>query len=253
MTDFEVPVGTVRAVGVAPTLSRSAPCDSWPMTCWTPPEDEATAELLWEAACETVWAVTGRRVGICEQRAWFSMPGPIGENCLPVPLLWRGRWYNVPEGPLPECCKLTLPGPVDAVTRVEVDGVAFTGYRLVGDILVTTSGLCWPPDVVCGVPRIYVEWRAGRPVPTVCLLAAAEVATELAKACNGDVSCRLPSNVVALVRQGISLNFVDPAVLVDAGLWGLARVDAAIRALNPAHLPQRSAVYSPDAPRMIRA
>jgi hypothetical protein len=117
-----------------------------------------------------------------------------------------------------------------------------------GDDLVRTDGSWWPAEVRC-VPRIYVEWRGGLPVPPLASMAAAEVADELVKACDGDASCRLPSNVITLTRQGITLNFIDPAVLLDAGLWGLPRVDAAIRTFNPSHLAQRSVALSPDRPR----
>ena len=53
-------------------------CDVWPMTCWTPPEDEDLANLLWGAACDAVWALTGRRVGVCTFDAYYGVqPQPV--------------------------------------------------------------------------------------------------------------------------------------------------------------------------------
>lgn len=230
-------------------------CESWPMTCWTPPEDETLAHVLWEAACDAVWALTGRRVGVCLRRAWVIMPPGGGVTCLPRPMLYRRQWFDVSGSwDTAGCCELPLPGPIVEVVKVQVDGADVSSWERRGDTLWWTGGGCWPSAAMpCITPRIYIEWRAGHPAQPICQLAAAELATELQKACGGDLSCRLPSNIVNLTRQGITINFIDPAVLLDAGLWGLPRVDAAIRTINPAGLPMGSAIFSPDAPRIVRA
>src|SRR5262245_27070108 len=108
------------------TLSPAA-CDEWPMTCWTPPEDEILAHTLWEAACDAVWALVGRRVGVCSHEAWVAMP--LAETCLPAPYRVGREWVNATPGY--DCCRLTLPiGPVVSVESVTIDGFAFTGWQL---------------------------------------------------------------------------------------------------------------------------
>lgn len=222
------------------------------MECWDPPEDPVVAAALWSAACDAVWALTGRQVGVCTYQSYYGpTPGAGGESCLPSPALYGGRWFNVMASPN-DCCRLRLyPGPVVSVAQVKLDGIVTSGWFLAGDWLISTRG-CWPADVVCGVPRVHVEWTAGVAPPPVCLYAAAELADELKKACVGDPGCRLPSNVVSVTRQGVTVNMADPTALLDQGLTGLARVDLAIRTLNPSKLASRPRAYSPDAPRQVR-
>lgn len=247
MSTFDVDPALLN-FGVGDVALDAPTCVQWPMTCWEPPDDPDVARILWEGACEFVWAVTGRRVGICTYRAWFGQPSS-GETCLPSPALVGGRWYNVLSSPV-DCHRLRLdPGPVTFVHEVTVDGRPYSAWRLSGDWLISTGG-CWPAQAQWG-PRTHVVWSAGVEPPAVCLSAAAEVADELVRACGGDPSCRLPSNVVSITRQGVTVQMGDPAALLDKGLTGMPRVDMAIRALNPNTLSVRSQVFSPDFARPV--
>lgn len=225
-------------------------CTEWPMTCWTPPEDPAIAAMVWEGACDAVWALTGRRVGQCTYEAYYGLQPGVGGACMPSPLLYRGRWYNI-VGSLTDCCRLRLdPGPVVSVEEVTVHGAPTTAYVRAGSELISTAG-CWPTEVWCGLPPVHVSWTAGLAPPPVALFAAAELADELVKACAGDSSCRLPANVIAVTRQGVTVQLGDPTLLLEQGMTGLPRVDMAIRTLNPAKLVAPSAILSPDAPRRV--
>jgi hypothetical protein len=91
-----------------------------------------------------------------------------------------------------------------------------------------------------------VTYLRGTPVPAALLVGAATLACEWAKACVGSDTCRLSNRVTSLIRQGITINMMDPQVLLDSGLTGLWEVDALIRALNPNGLPQRLRIYAPE-------
>jgi hypothetical protein len=235
----------------APPDPTDVACDPWPMTgCWTPPPTMATAlvDEVWTAACDAVWSLTGGRLGVCSYTAWFGTDSP-GDNCLPVPVLWRGAWYNLMLGPGGDCCRVRLdPGPVLSVTQVLLDGALYADWALDGDWLVNLNG-CWPVEWPCQLRRFRVSWRAGEPVEGIALLAAGEMAEELTRACSGDPSCRLPSNVTTITRLGVTITLGDPSLLLSQGFTGMPLVDLAIRTYNPAHLVARSRVYSPDVAR----
>ena len=50
----------------------------------------------------------------------------------------------------------------------------------------------------------------------------------------------------------MSIEFVDAAVLFEAGMTGVSSVDQWIATVNPYALKQPARVYSPDAPRPVR-
>jgi hypothetical protein len=123
-----------------------------------------------------------------------------------------------------------------------------TDYVLDGAWLLSLNG-CWPIDMPCAERRLIVSWRAGSPVSPLIAMGAAELATELCKACNADPTCRLPSHVTSVTRLGVTVTLADARHLTVAGYTGLPTVDLAIRTFNPNHIQQPSAVFSPDVPR----
>ena len=58
-----------------------------------PPYWQDLLDECWQSACDVVWALTGRRLGQCQVTAAFTLG--CQATCLPEPLLWRGRWFNV--------------------------------------------------------------------------------------------------------------------------------------------------------------
>lgn len=126
------------------------------------------------------------------------------------------------------------------------------GVSIVGgqEIIIDSPNACWPEcndltklDGAEGTWSVTLTY--GRPVPELVRLAAAEFACELIKGCVNR-PCKLPRNVVAVTRQGVSEVFTDPTQAILQGLTGLYMMDLAIRAYNPRRLQQRAAVFSVD-------
>jgi hypothetical protein len=90
-----------------------------------------------------------------------------------------------------------------------------------------------------------VTYRHGIDPPEIGRSAAAQLACELYRACNGQ-ACQLPSNVVKIQRQGVTVDrnvilaFLDPKKPS-----GMAAVDLFL-AMPGVRRTRRPAVWSPD-------
>ncbi len=170
-----------------------------------------------------------------------------------------------------DCCRCTfqhvpLAGryPVLEVTEVRVDGVVLptSDYRLDEfSRLVRTGGESWPhtqdltknPDTDSDTFRI--KYTVGRAVPIDLQHAAALLACELKKACNGQ-GCELPDNVTRVMRDGLEFDMVPqgvPNVLTQGrGLFGIPAVDMIVNQYKPCdktqHTPKRRLMFADDAP-----
>lgn len=224
-----------------------------------------------DVATEILWRATGRRFGLCEitvrpcRQPCAGTAGPAWPTSVPAggafrPVLDGGTWLNIACGQCgDDChcgslCEITLPGPVDSIVQVKLDGeVLDPSDYLVTDHrkLVRAGGECWPtcqdltlPDDEPGT--LSVTYLQGIPVPPGGRAAAAELACELGKACAGASGCRLPRRVQSITREGVSMSFLDSMDFLADGLTGLYAVDLWIRAVNPHGLAQGARVYSPD-------
>lgn len=109
----------------------------------------------------------------------------------------------------------------------------------------------WPGCQVMGLdddqPGTFsVKYRWGADPPSAGRNAAAQLARELFKACNGE-KCALPTKVTKVVRQGITIERVVPlAQMLRQGSTGIQLVDAFIAQVNPAAINRRPAIYTPD-------
>lgn len=163
--------------------------------------------------------------------------------------------------------------PVRSVTQVVIDGQvlpavdADTGqpaYRVDdGRWLVRCDGETWPawqtwerPSAPgaggdqTGTWEVTLIFGADPPPDGVY---AAEVLTgELALAALASSSCRLPSRVQSVARQGTNMLLVDPQILLAGDRWGVSEVDMFVSSVNPAGLVQAATITSPDVPRAIR-
>jgi hypothetical protein len=225
-----------------------------------------------DVATELVWRLSGRRYGLCEitvrpcrqpcaqsaaAPAW-PVGGYPGGGFLPT--LRDGQWINMVCGQCgDDChcgtlCEVVLPGPVDSITSVKLDGVVLDPAQYVvfdHRTLARTGGECWPtcqdltlPDDEPGTWS--VTYRQGIPVPPGGQAAAAVLACELGKACAGASGCRLPKRVQTVTREGVTLGFLDPMTFLQDGLTGLYEVDLWLRSVNPRGLAEGARVYSPD-------
>lgn len=151
--------------------------------------------------------------------------------------------------------EVLLDGPVYDVLRVRVDGQLIdpTTYRVDGGVrLVRVDGQTWPmvqdlnaSDGLAGT--FDVTYRRGSPVPRGGRRALAALMVELQKAACGDTSCRLPSRVTNIVREGVTYSMLDdPSTLLQAGRTGVPEVDLWLALVNPTQTRSRMRVYSPD-------
>lgn len=216
-------------------------CDAWPVvwTCDKPAglTDEQEQAAL-DAAQLLLWSRTGRRLGVCEATEQFQ---PFGPCSMPA---YRpgGPAFGVNSAGGDVFLTNT---PVQSVVGVAVDGVQLPGsrYAVQGSRLVPV-GAGWPsgsPVVVTYRWGIPIEgWLAG-----LVAMAVGEVAGELASGmCGG--ACKLPSRMVSITRQGVTVELGTADDYVKAGLLGLPLADQLITTMNPAKRQGAARVYSPD-------
>lgn len=241
------------------------------MTC-CPTWDEATPEqqqFAADVATEIMWNLSGRQFGLCTvtvrpcrapcTRLPAGMLAPLYGGGSYWPHMVDGVWINgcgtcstdCSCGPL---CEIVLPGPVDSVVEVQLDGdvLASNSYFVYDHRKLVRRGgeECWPTcqhlDRPLGEPgTLGVTYRQGIPVPAAGRLAAGTYACEILKACTGG-PCRLPKRVTSVSREGVVLGMLDPMEMLDKGRTGLYEVDAWLVAVNPNGLRQGARVYSPD-------
>jgi hypothetical protein len=262
----------------APSTSTVGPCDGWDIdtSCcgdWDTYSD-ALQQRATDYATMVMWAATGRRFGLCTRTV-----RPCGRTCQDsgtygyywsegtwMPYILNGVWRNCWCGGPANCgcnrdCQVYLPGPVNSIISVTVDGdvVDPTTYRVDNGMwLVRTHDAstddCWPLtqnyNLNSGEDTFIVSYLKGLPVPASVLAAAGELACEYAKACLG-AACRLPSRATSIARQGVSISMVDVDTLLQRGLTGVTAVDQVIRSVNPGGLSSPMRVSSPDVARII--
>lgn len=229
--------------------------------------DEAVRKAATDLATEVLWALSGRRYGVCD-----STVRPVRRGDSEAWRRWES-WLDLPYGgsfavtfcgcPVGACAcgpvgqELSLPGPIHAVTRVVIDGqeLPAEAYAVYDRRwLVRLDGETWPAgqDLTKAddQPGAWtVTYQRGVPLPAGGKVAAGAYACELAKALVADTTCRLPRRVASVVRQGVQQTFVDPAQLVRDGMTGLPDVDQWLRVVNPHRLPRDTVVWSPDLDR----
>lgn len=258
---------------------NSGPCQPWPVIwcdCNLTAASPAVTGYAVEAATEVLWALSGRRFGLCDQTVrpcrqdWAS--AHYGENSYDnIPVDWGSGWfggtyYNVGCGDHYSSCSCThveqviLQGPVDSIVEIKIDGVVLdpSKYRLDDQrVLVRQDGLLWPLCQDFSVPAgavgtWTVTFAVGEAVPVLGQMAVGELGCEFVKACVAPSECALPRRIADLTRQGVSVKFIthirgieDQATLL---LLGLTTCAMFIDTVNPKHLTARSQVWSPDIP-----
>lgn len=242
-------------------------CSDW-STHTQPVRDTA----LWLASTY-LWAATGRQYGPCpvtvrpaqtryHDPLYVEYPLPYGDGLAggDGPYILDGVWRNAGCGPARCCadrgCSVVLRGPVYAVDEVLVDGeeIPSSAYRV--DIvqgayeLVRLDGACWPTcqnftAAEDAVGAFTITYRLGKEVPEALAIATALLACEYAGFLSGG-TCRLPSKMTRMARQGVEIE-VEPPAPAD-GLTGITQVDAIVAALNPSKRQAPPEILSPDLP-----
>lgn len=268
------------------TPDGTGPC-AWPLDASCAPDfpplvaDWTPAHVLAvEIATDMLWRRTAGRYGLCPElirpcrracspdrhgTGWLWDPHQTG--ALNPYLDERGKWFNFGcSCPRPDCsckapCIIRLPGPVNSVVEVRVDGVVLppdeyvlsTRRRDHAD-LIRKGGLegeCWPTcqDLEKDITEpgtFSVLYLRGKAVPAAGMRALGSLANEIYKQCTGARGCRLPERVQTVTREGVTYEMFDPGEWLEQGLTGLRDVDAWIRAVNPHQHTQPSAVFSLD-------
>lgn len=251
------------------------PCTGWAPASGTCDEwsdfTQEVRDYATEFATYVMWAATGRQFGLCERTVRpCAPPEPALYRTYPVERVWTLYTPASGGGVLPvyaDACgcsagcgcapsSVTLPGPVQSVAEVLVDGVvlAASEYRLDGDMLVRLGGEAWAMQQDLGLPTTEVgtwsvRYLRGSPVPVVVNNAAGVLACEVARARVGG-TCQLPSRLTSISRQGVDVQLLSTEDYLDKGLTGFDQVDMVIRAVNPDGLRARPRVLSPDLPTM---
>lgn len=246
---------------------RIEPCD-WPVAdveCDALDGlDYGLAEQVRAAAGQFLWRWTGRRFGVCpaevrpclrdpRRSTWRGRAGAPSSWRGWEPVLIAGRWHHLDCDDCDDPARtVRLPGPVAAVTEVEVDGAVLdpSAWRLDNRArLVRQDGHPWPVrqrlDRPLGETDTWaVRFDRGSPVPDGGQVAAAVLACEMAKAVVGDRSCALPQRVRSINREGISTTILDSFDDLESGRTGIWIVDSWVATEQSA--PKRPTVYSPD-------
>lgn len=209
------------------------------------------------AASEVLYVLSGRQFGPRTEKLRPSVHRPTCQ-------WWEARHVNgsARTGAC-GCCldELTLEGPVRSIEEVRVDGAVLvaTSYALYDKRrLVRLDGKAWPcgqdlSDPITAAGTMQVSYTYGADVPEAGLMAAAELACQLALGASGSGDCRLPQRVQSITRQGVSMVMLDPQDFLDQGRTGLYLVDLFLSTYNPAGARRRATVWSPDINRGARS
>lgn len=240
----------------------TSPC-TWPIdrTCLPADADQDLVDHAADTAVGVLWALTGRRFGLCPVEARPSPPGthyPAGNPLSPgpgwVPHLDAGTIRNVPACLGPACDRhgaIVLPGPVHQLLGMDVEGeeVDLTSIIRDGDRIYRRDGLPWPDqhlDRPSGDEGTWaVRYLRGEPVPAGGARMVGVLANEFLAACTTG-RCQLPRRTTQVQRQGVTMTMVDPSDIYASGATGISEVDLWIRAHNPNRLASRPVVWSPD-------
>jgi hypothetical protein len=149
--------------------------------------------------------------------------------------------------------------PVQEITEVKVDGVvvAETEYRLDGNKwLVRKNGESWPvcPDLSLDDDQegtFSVSYTFGLDPTPLAREAAAALACEFYNACTPGGECKLPSQAVRIVRQGVTIDRLQPlASMLRKGETGILALDAFMEAYGKHR--RKPAFWSSSGPKYAR-
>lgn len=248
-----------------------------PIDCW--PIDTGCLDESWQAltpevqeratrlAIASLRRLTLGRVGgcpitvrPCSQRA-AGHRQPYVQDWMQVQN-WGGTWVNCLCGKPCRCetgCEVVLPGYVGRVDAIMVGASALDVSKVK---ISNHEKIVWQGGGDCPFPKdqdlskplgaadtFAITYLPARPVGPMGAWAAGVLAVEFAKACAGTKKCRLPENVVAVTRQGITYNLVPGSF--PNGKTGIREVDAYIEIWNPHNARTMPTVWSVDDPEFV--
>lgn len=281
--EFTVLQSTIAPQAVP--FPQPGPCTPWidcsDIQARCPSEtDLALLDGIATMASQIMFEISGRQfTGQCprtvrpcndvQNSCWFAAPwnGWVG-----WPWVWwydgySWGWYDQ-AGCHCGCESLPrvlLPGyPVTQITEVKIDGVVIAPetYRLdewryltrMRDPANPSIPQRWPSCQYMNLdddqPGTWsVTYVSGIDPPLIGKAAAAALACELVPGAD----CKLPTGARRIVRQGITIDKIQPlAQMLLEGSTGIVEIDAFMAAYNPGKLRRRPSIWSPDGPRFAR-
>lgn len=216
---------------------------------------------------DILWVLTNRQwPGVCPRTVRPRIECSRSGYCQPV---WRyitgpaDRCYRCPAAHTSDT--LRLPGPVDAVTQILVDGVvlAASAWAGQGNRVIRIDGKPWPsgndltrlPATVAppgDIPAWSVTYDWGALPPAGGVLAVETLYREVALAMLGSDKCRLMwgANMTSLNRRGVTITFESIADVMAKGLTGIDEVDLWVTvARGGGWRPRKARVIRADMPR----
>lgn len=241
--------------------------------------EPAVRQAVIESAIEFLWNATGNKFGLCETtvrpcsdkcngstyEGWSGAPagGIYGWGSWGLgwaPYIWGGYPFawgcgNCGDGGCDSSHmdSVRLPGPVNEVLEVTINGAVFTDWVSDNWGLSRTDGLQWPRRQDMSAPLTDdntwgVTYLRGIPVPTSLQLAAGKLSCELARLQCGDGTCQLPKRVTTVTREGVTVALTDNFQMLQSPfgpLTGIWVIDQAIASVNYS-ARKRGRVLSPS-------
>lgn len=232
------------------------------------PSDPAYAAVLEQEravqiAVDILWGLSGRQFGVqqsrvrpCREDGFRERHATTDYGVTSYTLSWEGDlgWMNVSCGCWGGSCRLSGPravhlvgSPISGIIEVEVNGATLdpSEYTLEDDVLYRV-GKAWPrQDLGRPLGEINtwaVTYQFGLPVPPAAVKLTGVLAKEFLSAFVTDSKCRLPRNVAASSRNGVSYREYDPQVIYANGKTGIPEIDMWLATVNPYHLMEAPSV-----------
>lgn len=270
----------VRVGALAPAVAGGQTCQPWAThedaigACADYLVDPDELDVWMQVATDVLWNLTGRRwSGICSDTVrpnaqWRRVAGPR--------MWWAGRgsgpgmwgWCSCHRGRETGCStvpEIRLPNspvvPDSVVVRIDGDLMPPESYRVDdGRFLVRLDGDGWPccqdmranPETDDHTFQIVYSFDRRPPIGGV--RACAMYGCQLFSAANPELGgpCVLPTNVVQVVRQGVTTRFVDPSSLAKDALTGLPFADAWVRSILTGNQRRKATAMVPGLTRSVR-
>lgn len=259
MSAYElVPWCTPAEVLATPALRALATADPPGVTVDNPALVEACIGATEFLHSRTWHRFTGTRdveMRPCCEHRWYP-PGSTTTWRSPLMLAASGdAWPILQDAAECGCTYMTtmvLPSDVRAVNRVMLDGELFTDWRIDnGRLLVRTDGEGWPycsdvisPDTEPDTWSLHVT--VGEEPITLARMAARELAGELFLADADPSSCRIPTRISTVNRQGATYTRVDTTTIGKDGMLGLRLTDIFLSQFGKRR--RRIEIASPEMP-----
>ncbi len=217
----------------------------------------------WPGGCSRTVRPCGRSLSDSSIPSWHGHTGEAFGDWLPIGgcgcnELVTGR-CGCGSGP----DRISLGGlvPIVSVEQIRIDGAVVPAgeYRIddyqwlvrlpeAGSDFKQGWPCCQRIDLAATEDRTFdVEFTFGKTRPQSAVLPTAELACELAKACDPSIGdCKLPAKVQSMSREGVDFTFVPTVDFLDNDRTGLEAVDLWLKAVNPRGLRRPAVVWSPD-------